>query len=95
MKLVYFRIPDIVKRTGIPEETVREYADLYDEFLTWGDDGRERLYTPDVLYIIGIIHGMDTEGTSPDDIRAELDRRFPQIREDRCREEKTTTCPTD
>jgi DNA-binding transcriptional MerR regulator len=93
MRIQYFRISDIATRTAIPESRLCRYLDTFDEFFTYGDDGEERLYTPDVLYLIETISGLEADGRSDDEIRRILDERFPQLREQDDPEPKETGCP--
>ena len=95
MRIDYFRISDIAKRTGVSEETVADYAQTFDEFLTYATDGETRYYTPDVLLLIEKIDAFVHEGKSTEDIREELDREYPQLREQKEKPPKETVCPDD
>jgi DNA-binding transcriptional MerR regulator len=93
MRIQYFRPPDIAKRTGIPEGDVCRYLEIYDEFFTYGEDGEDRLYTPDVLLLIESIRTLDSEGKSEEEIKTILDERFPQLRNPVEPEPKDAGCP--
>ncbi len=92
MRIDYFRISDIAKRTGIPEETVADYAHTFDEFLTFATDGETRYYTPDALLIIEKIAAYVREGRSEEEIKEALDRQYPQLREQKETPVKETVC---
>jgi DNA-binding transcriptional MerR regulator len=94
MRIDYFRISDIAARTGIPEETVATYAQTFDEFLTYATEGETRYYTPDALLIIEKIAAWNREGKTDEEIREALDRRYPQLREQK-KPLKETECPGD
>lgn len=95
MRIDYFRISDIARRTGIPEQTVAEYAQTFDEFLTYATDGETRYYTPDVLLLMEKIDGYVQEGKTTEEIRDALDREYPQLREQKEMPAKETVCPDD
>jgi DNA-binding transcriptional MerR regulator len=80
MRIQYVRPPDIAKRTGISEEDVCRYLEIYDEFFTYGEDGEARLYTSDVLLLIESIRALDSEGRTDEEIKQILDERYPQLR---------------
>lgn len=93
MKIDYFRISDIAKRTGIPEERVREYARDFDAFLTYATEGEKRYYTPDALLIMERIDGYVKKGMTAEEVKEELDREFPQLRRQKGAPVKETECP--
>jgi DNA-binding transcriptional MerR regulator len=95
VRIDYFRISDIARRTGIPEDTVAGYAHTFDEFLTFASDGETRYYTPDALLIIEKIAGYVREGRSDEEIKEALDRQYPQLREQKETLVKETECPGD
>jgi DNA-binding transcriptional MerR regulator len=92
VRIDYFRISDIAKRTGIPEDTVADYAHTFDEFFTFATEGETRLYTPDALLIIEKIAAFTQEGRSDEEIREALDRQYPQLREQKKTKLKETVC---
>jgi DNA-binding transcriptional MerR regulator len=93
MRIDYFRISDIAKRTGIPEQTVADYAQTFDEFLTYATEKDTRFYTPDALILIEKIAAYSREGKSDEEIREALDREYPQLREQKEMPAKETACP--
>jgi len=95
VRIDYFRISDIAKRTGIPEDTVADYAHIFDEFLTFATDGETRYYTPDALLIIEKISVYVREGRTDEEIKEALDRQYPQLREQKETPVKETVCPED
>ena len=95
MRIDYFRISDIAARTGIPEETVADYAQIFDEFLTYATEGETRYYTPDALLLIEKIASYSREGKTEEEIREALDRQYPQLREQKEIPAKETACPED
>ncbi|MDT8357882.1 MAG: MerR family transcriptional regulator [Methanomicrobiaceae archaeon] len=93
MKIDYFRISDIAKRTGIPEERVAEYARDFDAFLTYATEGATKLYTPDALLIMERIDGYFKQGMTAEEAKEELDREFPQLLRQKTAPVKETECP--
>jgi DNA-binding transcriptional MerR regulator len=94
MRIDYFRITDIAKRMEIPEDTVRDYARIFDDFLLWWDDGTQRLYTPDALLILSRIDRYVKEGKTPEEVKAALNEEFPQLLKQK-EERPETECPGD
>ncbi|HDR72715.1 MAG TPA: MerR family transcriptional regulator [Methanoculleus sp.] len=95
MRIDYFRIPDIAKRTGIPEQTVAEYAQTFDEFLTYATDADTRYYTPDAMLLMRKIDSYVREGKTTEEIREAIDREYPQLREQKEIPSQETACPED
>jgi DNA-binding transcriptional MerR regulator len=95
MKIDYFRASHIAKRTGIAEETVRQYLEDFDDFFTFARKGVTKLYTPDSLYIITRISALYAEGNTTDEVKEILNRELPQLLEQKTMEIKDTECPDD
>jgi DNA-binding transcriptional MerR regulator len=93
MKIDYFRLSDIARRTGIPEEKLSEYAREFDAFLTYATEGEKKLYTPDAILIMERIDGYFREGMTGEEVGETLDREFPQLREQKAIPVKETECP--
>jgi DNA-binding transcriptional MerR regulator len=92
MRIDYFRISDIAKRTGIPENTVREYTVVFDEFLTYATKGETKLYTPDALFIITRISQIYKTGKNTDEVKEALNKELPQLIQQKYTDTKNTKC---
>lgn len=95
MRIDYFRISDIAGRTGISEERVADFTSTFEEFFTWAAEGEERYYTPDALLIVETIDAWSRQGKSDEEIRDALDRRYPQLRQQKEMAAKETECSGD
>jgi len=75
----YFTIPDISERLKIPENTVRRYIWLFNEFMAKRDFGGIEKYSPNSLEIISEISQLDGKGCDTFDIFEVLSHKRSRI----------------
>jgi DNA-binding transcriptional MerR regulator len=66
---------DIARITGMPEEKVREYADLYRDLIPSRSMGRIRLYDENAVKVFREIATLDEGGSDTDEVRGRLGGR--------------------
>ncbi|WP_170270560.1 MerR family transcriptional regulator [Heliorestis acidaminivorans] len=90
---MWYLIKEIANLTGIAENTLRRYADLFGEFFIVKKYGRSTKYNENSIELFRNIFSMYEEGYSTEEIREKLTKENMQILDMQSNSHEITTVP--
>lgn len=77
--VAWYLIKEVSKITGIAENTLRRYANLFNEFIITKKIGRATKYNDEAVYLLKQIYSLYQGGASTEEIKDKLQREAPQV----------------